>query len=150
MDPPTPMSDRVVLNDDDNDTCISLADTDMYTFSRDAHRWIPQPLADCWEPGLSIIQRVPDGIKTTFSVAITGHRIACSHSRLTVMIKQADYLSCDLAGHYLVCEMSEAVESDELTTCTAKCSCDRGDCRYMEINILDRHDDWELCEIYMK
>ena len=88
-------------------------------------------------------------MNTTFSVAITGHRIECTHSRLTVMIKHADVLSCEQAGHYLVCKMGEAVESDDLTTCTAKCTCKGGNCGYVKINILDRHDDWELCEIDM-
>ena len=147
MDPPAPMSERVVLNDADNDTCMSLADTAMYTFSRADGGWIPKPLCDYWEPGLSIRQRLPDGIETTFSVAVTGRRIDCTYSRLTVMIRQADLISCEQAGHYLVCKMSEAIESDELTTCTAKCSCKGGDCIYVKINILDRHDDWELCEI---
>ena len=84
FDPPAPLAVRDLLNDANNDTCISLSQTDMYTFSPSDRCWTPQPRVACWLSGLVIKKRVPDAIKKAFSVVITGRRLVCSNLRLMV------------------------------------------------------------------
>ena len=144
------MQERFLLKDNNNDTCISLSQTDMFTFSPGDRRWTPQPRATCWLTGLTISERVPQSIKTSFSVSITGRGLVCSKSHMKVMIRHTTWPSCHLAGLYKVCEISEAGQTSGLITCTANCKCVGSDCEYLIINIRNKHDDWKLCEIHVK
>ena len=73
LNPPVKMELMRRLNDANTDTCLSLASTDMYTFSAVSKRW-NMPFTDmCWFEGLVIQVQVPDQLKASFTVRITGH-----------------------------------------------------------------------------
>ena len=145
--PPAPHGVRALVNDANNDTCISLSQTDMYTFSSIDRSWTPQPRTKCWLNGLVIKKRVPDKMKSHFSVVITGRRLVCSNLRLSVMFTRIANPSCEMSGHYRPCKINEATQSGDLTTCSAKCMCEGEDCKHVMIHIPSKQDDWEMCEI---
>ena len=132
------------MNDANNTTFISLPQTDMYTFSP-IDRWTPQPRTKCWLNGLVIKKRVPDAIKSRFSVVITGNRLVCSNLRLKVRFERIVNPSCEMSGHYRACKMNAATQSGDLTTCSAKCMCEN--CNHVLIHIPSKQDDWDMCEI---
>ena len=150
FDPPAPYDVRALLNDANNDTCISLSETDMYAFSPIDRFWTPQPSASCFLKGLVITKRVPDAIKTAFSVEIIGRRLTCSNLRLKVMFERIENPSCEMSGHYRACTTNEATQSGDLTSCSAKCMCEGEECKQLTIHIPSKQDDWELCEIDIK
>ena len=150
FDPPAPYEARALLNDANNDTCISLSQTDMYAFSPSDRYWTPQPPAGCFLRGLVITKRVPDAIKAAFSVVITGRRLVCSTLRLKVMFRRIVNPLCEMSGRYRYCKPNEATQSGNLTTCSAKCMCEGDECKHVTIHIPTEQDDWELCEIIVK
>ena len=149
LDPPVPMEKAVQLNDANNDTCLALAQMDMYTFSVSARRWAPQPRGKCVHPGLIIKIYVPDVIKSSFAVMITGRHLVCSNSHVKVSIRHTKWPACETAGLYRICKLSGTTgsENEDLTTCIAKCTCDGDDCKHVTIHIPKLQEDWELCEI---
>ena len=135
------------LVDNKTDTCIALTISAMYTFTGD--HWSPEPRGKCWFPGLSIIQRVPEAIKTSFTVTITGRHLVCSTSHFEVMFRTTKSSKCELAGIYQTCKLSGTTtpRNDALITCAAKCECIGDDCDHVIINIPTLQESWELCEI---
>ncbi|KAI0234890.1 hypothetical protein LSAT2_014709, partial [Lamellibrachia satsuma] len=119
LNPPVTTEMSVRLNDANNETCLALTDADYYSFDAGASYWTPEPQTQCWLPGLIIKRCVPDRIKTSFTVAITGHRLICSTSYFQVTVQQTTLPDCDIAGRYIDCEWGVAVESGALTTCVA-------------------------------
>ena len=134
------------LNDANTDTCLSLASTDMYTFSTLSKRWNLSSRDMCWFEGLVIQTQIPDQLKASFTVRITGHGLVCANSHFAVMIRRIQSPPCPTAGKYYECNMS-GVDQRGLTTCVAKCLCDGKDCKHATIHIPERHEDWEICEI---
>ena len=134
------------LNDANTDTCLSLASTDMYTFSALSGVWIPQPQDSCWFEGLVIQTHVPDQLKASFTVRITGQWLVCDHSYLAVMVRVTKGSLCPVAAEYIPCTLS-GVDHGGLTTCVAKCLCDGKDCKHATIHIPEMHEDWKICEI---
>ena len=143
------MEKAVQLNDDNNDTCLVLAQTDMYTWSAGARRWSPQPQGKCVHRGLVINRCVPEAIKTSFTVTITGRHLVCSIPDVIVSIRQTKWSYCETSGLYRKCELSGSIGSgsDGLTTCVAKCVCDGDDCKHVTIQIPKALELWEICEI---
>ncbi|KAI0220727.1 hypothetical protein LSAT2_027780 [Lamellibrachia satsuma] len=151
LDPPVPMEKAVQLNDANNDTCLVLAHTDMYTFSVSARRWAPQPRGKCVHPGLIIRKCVPDAIKASFTVMITGRHLVCSNAHIKVSIRHTKWPACETAGLYRICKLSETTGSGlGLTTCIAKCICEGDDCKHVTIHIPNLQEDWEVCEIVIE
>ena len=134
------------LYDDNTDTCQSLASTDMYTFSALSGGWSPQPQDICWIDGLVIQTHVPDRLKTSFTVRVAGHGLVCDNFHLAVMVRLTKSPLCPVAGEYIHCALS-GVDHGGLTTCVAKCLCNKKDCRHATIHIPEMHKDWEICEI---
>ena len=149
LDPPVPMEKAVQLNDANNDTCLALAQMDMYTFSVSARRWAPQPRGKCVQPGLIIKKCVPDAIKASFTVMITGRHLVCSNSYVKVSIRHTKWPACEAAGLYRICKLSGTTGSgiEGLITCFAKCTCGGDDCSHVTIHIPNLQEDWEICEI---
>ena len=143
------MEKAVQLNDDSNDTCLVLAQTDMYTWSAGARRWSPQPQGKCVHRGLVINRCVPEAIKTSFTVTITGRHLVCSIPDVIVSIRQTKWSYCETSGLYRKCELSGSIGSgsDGLTTCVAKCVCDGDDCKHVTIQIPKALELWAICEI---
>ena len=134
------------LNDAITDTCLSLASTDMYTFSALSGGWSPPPQDICWFEGLVIQAQVPDQLMASFTVRITGHGLVCDISHFEVMVRLTNGSLCPLAGEYTTCPMS-SVDHGGLTTCLAKCLCDGKDCKHATIHIPEMHENWKICEI---
>ena len=134
------------LNDANTDTCLSLASTDMYTFSALSGRWSPQPQNSCWFEGLVIQTPVADQLKASFTVRVTGHGLVCDNSLIAVMVRVTTGPFCPLAGEYIPCTLS-GVDHGGLTTCVAKCRCDGKDCEQATIHIPEMHENWKICEI---
>ena len=110
------------LIDANNDTCLIMEDTEMYTFSPSMGQWLPRPQNACWRSGLVIKHRVPDNIKTSFKMRITGHRLTCAMSHLKVMTSNSDVSGCGLvSGNYQVCKLNGVTKPKpgSLTTCVA-------------------------------
>ena len=152
LDPPAKMEHYVHLHDDDNDTCLSLESTDMYTFSALSRQWVPESLDSCWMPGLAIKLCVPAKLNASFTVSITGHGLVCADTHFEVMGQRTKERACRVAGEYNGCKLSEAVGSGTggLVTCLAKCLCEKDGCKQATIQIPNKHDDWKICEINVK
>ena len=134
------------LDDTNTDTCLSLASTDMYTFSALSGGWSPQPQDSCWFDGLVIQTQVPDQLKASFTVRITGHGLVCDISHIELVVQLTKSPLCSAAGEYTTCTLS-GVDHGGLTTCMAKCLCDGKDCKLATIHIQEMHEDWKICEI---
>ena len=149
LDPPVKMEKAIHLNDDNNDTCLVLTQTDMYTWSAGARRWSPQPQGKCVHRGLVINRCVPEAIKTSFTVTITGRHLVCSIPDIIVSIRQTKWSYCETSGLYRKCKLtgSTGSVSDSLTTCVAKCICNGKDCKHVTIHIPTLQKRWEICEI---
>ena len=146
LDPPVTMEVMRRLNDANTDTCLSLASTEMHTFSAVSKRWSLPSRDMCWFDGLAIQAQVPDQMKASFTVRITGHRLVCANSHITVIVRRIKSPPCPTAGLYYECTLS-VFEHGGLTSCLAKCLCDGKDCRHATIHIPEMHEDWEICEI---
>ena len=146
LDPPAKMEVMRRLNDADTDTCLSLASTDMYTFSAVSKRWSLPPRDSCWFEGLVIQTHIPGQLKASFTVRITGHGLVCANSHFSVMVRRTKSPPCPTAGKYYECTLS-GVDHGGLTTCVAKCLCDGKDCKHATILIPEMYEDWNICEI---
>ena len=138
------------LIDANNDTCLILEDTEMYTFSPSTSQWVPQPKNACWRSGLVIKTTVPATIHASFTVRITGHRLVCSHSHLKVMTRHTKLSDCGLvSGKYHICALSvvAAPETGGLMTCVAACEYTENKTKYVTIEIPNRFAEWKLCEL---
>ena len=146
------MEKAIQLNDDNNDKCLVLAQTDMFTFLAGARRWSPQPQGKCIHRGLVINKCVPEAIKTSFTVTITCRHLVCSIPDVIVSIRQTKWSYCETSGLYRKCKLGDNIESgsDGLTTCVAKCICDGKDCKHVTIQIPKAQELWEMCEIDIK
>ena len=149
LDPPVPATKAVHLIDGDTATCLALAQMDMYTYSASVRRWTPQPRGKCVHPGLTIRRRVPDAMKTSFTITITGRHLVCSNSHVKVSTRQSVWSYCETAGRYRTCRLSgtTAPGNGGLSSCVAKCTCDGDDCQHVTIHIPNMQETWELCEI---
>ena len=139
------------LVDNNIDTCVALTNSAMYVYS--GGRWNPQPQGKCWFPGFSIKRRVPEAIKASFTVTITGRRLVCSRSHVDVALRVTKIWSkCDLSGTYRKCTLSGPTTTgkEALTTCSVKCDCSGDDCEHVTINIPQLLESWDLCEIGIK
>ena len=139
------------LVDANDDTCVTLDNSAMYVYS--VGLWNPQPQGKCWNPGFTIKRRVPESIKASFTVTITGRHLVCSTSHIEVALRITNTVSkCKLSGVYRRCTMSgpTATGKEALTTCSAKCTCIGDDCEHVTINIPTLLESWELCEIEVK
>ena len=147
------------LTDNDSDTCLDLLHAKYYTFKASDSHWEPKPQDNCWMKGLAIKVDVPNGIKTAFSVAITGYQLVCAESefRVNVRRQKGNTAGCAIAGEYDLYKFSGPAVSGEkdLVTCTASCLCAGNDCSHatIEIPIIKipgKFDDWKICEITVK
>ena len=118
LDPPVTMEKAVQLNDDNNDTCLVLAQSDMYTWSAGAHRWFPERRGKCFHRGLSISRCVPEAIQASFTVTITGRHLVCSNSNINVLIGKTNWSQCETTGVYRKCTLSWNTESGSNGTYT--------------------------------
>ena len=134
-----------LLYDGDNETCLSLGYTLVYTF--DAGRWVPLPKDKCWFPGIVIKHLVPDANTTSFNVTVTGHHITCSKSHFLVSMRYKNNPGCELAGAYRACNWHDDVQSGGLTTCALSCHCEGEDCKDVTIEIPRLYENWQICEI---
>ena len=150
LDPPMSVTKSVQLVDTNNATCITLTTSAMYTFTGD--HWSPEPRQKCWFPGLSIKRRVPEAIKASFTVTITGRRLVCSTPHFEVMFRTTKLSKYELSGIYQTCKLSGTTSSgnEALITCAAKCECIGDECEHVFINIPELQESWELCEIGIK
>ena len=147
LDPPATMEMTKSLTDANNDTCLILEDTEMYTFSPSS-KWVPQPKNACWRTGLVIKIAVPGTIHASFKVRITGHRLVCSHAHLKVMTRHTMLSDCGLvSGNYHICALSGVAETGGLTACIATCQYTKNKSKYVVIEIPSKHEGWKLCEI---
>ena len=146
------MEKAIQLNDGSNDTCLVLAQTDMYTWSVGAQRWFPQRRGKCFHRGLIITRCVPEAIQASFTVTITGRHLVCSNSNMYVLIGKTNWSQCVTSGVYRKCTLSGNAESgrNSLTTCIATCICDGEDCKHLTIYIPNSPELWEICEIDIK
>ena len=150
LDLPVTLEESMRLTDTNNDTCLVLEDTEMYTFSPSTSQWIPQPKNGCWRTGLVIKTAVPDNIHSSFTVRLTGHRLVCSHSHLKVMTRHTKLSDCGLvSGNYHICALSGVAEQETggLPTCVAACQYYELKTKYVIIEIPSKHEGWKLCEI---
>ena len=150
LDPPMSVSKSAQLVDSNNDTCFHLTSSIMYIYSEG--QWIPQRRGKCKLGGLSIKRRVPEAIKASFTVTVTGRHLVCSKYHFLVLVRISKWSECEISGKYHRCIISgpTATEDEALTTCAAKCECIGDDCEHMIINIPQLHESWELCEIGIK
>ena len=149
LDPPAKMEQLVHIYDDNNNTCLSLASTDMYIFSTLSQKWNLQPQHACMLSGLVIKKFVPEHQKASFTVSITGHGLVCADTHFAVAVRHTKWPSCEHAGLYRRCKMNRAVNSatEGLITCVAECLCNGDDCKHATIHIPAKHEDWRICEI---
>ena len=152
LDPPVTMEKSIHLNDDNNDTCLVLAQTDMYTWSAGAQRWFPERRGKCFHRGLSISRCVPEAIQASFTVTITGRHLVCSNFNVNVLIGKTNWSQCETSGVYRKCTLSGNTESgsNSLTTCVAKCICNGKDCKHVSIRISTLQKRWQICEIHIQ
>ncbi|KAI0223112.1 hypothetical protein LSAT2_025649 [Lamellibrachia satsuma] len=153
LDPPATLEASMRLVDTNNDTCLILEDTEMYTFSPSTSQWVPQPKNACWRTGLVIKTRVPANIHASFTVRITGHHLVCSHSHIKVMTRHTKLSDCGLvSGNYHICALSSATEQEPegLPTCVAACQYTETTTKYVIIEIPNKHEGWKLCEIIIE
>ena len=150
VDPPMSSAKSAQLVDANNDTCVTVDNTAMYVYS--VGRWTPQPQGKCWFPGFTIKRRVPEAIKASFTVTITGRRLVCSTSHVEVALGITKWSKCELSGIYRQCTLSgpTSTGNEALVTCSAKCECSGDDCGHVTINIPTLLESWELCEIGIK
>ena len=144
------METSVRLHDADNETCLALADADLYTLDPTSGRPSPQSRYKCFLPGLTIRKSVPVGVNTSFTATITGQHLVCSTSHFEVAMRQKKRSGCELAGDYRRCVWGDGVESATLTTCVAQCCCVGDDCSHVTIRIPQVYRKWQICEISIK
>ena len=149
LDPPASVERSMLLYDKNNATCLILDETDMYVFSATTGRWAPEPQWKCFQDGLVIKMNVPEAIKMSFSVAITGRNIVCSQPHIEVLVRKTAWSQCEIDGRYLICQLGTATgpENGGLTSCVAKCTCDGEDCEHVYVQIPNVQEQWEICEI---
>ncbi|KAK2156951.1 hypothetical protein NP493_1913g00009 [Ridgeia piscesae] len=150
LEPPVKKEVSVLLNDADNGTCLALAETPHYKFDASDSHWLPHPRQDCWMSGLVIQRCVPDRMKTSFTLTITGHHLSCSTSHFKVGVRKTKWSGCALAGKFIMCKWGEAVMSGGLTTCKAACRCDGDDCKHVIVHFPQLYEEWRICEINME
>ena len=157
VDPPMSSAKSAQLVDANIDTCVTVDNSAMYVYSGGS--WNPQPQPQpqpqgkCWFPGISIKRRVPEAIKASFTVTITGRRLVCFTSHVEVALGITKIWSkCELSGIYRQCTLSgpTSTGNEALVTCSAKCECSGDDCGHVTINIPTLLESWELCEIGIK
>ena len=150
LDPPMSLVKSAQLVDANNDTCFPLISSIMYIYSDG--QWIPQRRGKCMLGGLTIKRRVPEAIKASFTVTITGRHLVCSTSNFLVLVRASKWTQCELSGKYPRCILSgpTTTRSKTLITCAAKCECIGDDCEHVFINIPKLQESWELCEIGIK
>ena len=147
LDPPMSLVKSAVLVDANNDTCFPLVSSMMYIYSDG--KWIPQRKGKCMLGGLTVKRPVPEVIKASFTVTVTGRRLVCSTSNFLVLIRASKWSECELSRKYHRCVMSgpTTTGNEALVTCAAKCECSGDDCEHVTINIPELQEFWELCEI---
>ena len=147
LDPPMSLLKSAQLVDSNNDTCFPLVSSIMYIYSDG--QWIPQRKGKCMLGGLTIKRRVPEAIKASFTVTITGRHLVCSSSQLMVLVRASKWSECEFSGEYPRCTLSgpTTTGNEALVTCAAKCECTGNDCEHVIINIPTLQETWELCEI---
>ena len=97
LDPPISLVKSAQLVYASNETCVTLDNSAMYVYS--VGLWNPQPQGKCWNPGLTIKRPVPEAIKASFTVTITGRHLVCSTSHIEVAVRVIKLWSkCDLSG----------------------------------------------------
>ena len=150
VDPPMSIEKSAQLVDANDETCVTLDNSAMYVYS--VGLWNPQPQGKCWNPGLTIKRPVPEAIKASFTVTVTGRRLVCSRPHIEVALGITNWSKCKLAGIYRICTLSGPTTTgrDALITCSAKCACNGADCEHVTINIPTLLESWELCEIGIK
>ena len=150
LDPPMSVTKSAQLVDANNDTCFPLVSDIMYMFSDG--QWIPQRKGKCMLGGLTIKRRVPEAIKASFTVIITGRRLVCSSSNFLVLVRASKWSQCEISGKHYRCTLSgpTTTGNEALITCAAKCECIGDDCEHVIINIPQLQKSWELCEIGIK
>ena len=149
LDPPVNMDVMRRLNDANTDTCLSLASTDMYKFSALSNGWIPEPQDVCWLQGLVIQTHVPNQLKASFTIRLTGHGLVCDNSHIEMRVRLTKSPLCPVAGEFTTCTLS-GIDHGGLTTCVAKCLCDGKDCKHATVHIPKMHEDWKICEITLE
>ena len=139
------------LTDNDEATCLLLAETAMYTFYPNSRRWTPEPQGKCIHHGLMMKINVPSVIKVHVTVTITGRHLVCAISHLKVSMRQNKWPHCETAGRYRTCKLTGTTgpENGGLTSCVAKCTCDGDDCQHVYVQIPNLQEQWEICEIYI-
>ena len=149
LDPPVSVGKSWQLKDKNNDTCLILSETDMYTYSPSIRRWTPQPRGKCFLRGLMVKMIVPSIGKVSYVVRITGRHLVCSNSHLKVSMRQTSSALCETAGLYRTCKLTGPTGSGDggLTSCVAKCTCDGEDCHHMYVQIPKLQEQGEICEI---
>ncbi|KAK2170060.1 hypothetical protein NP493_1165g01074 [Ridgeia piscesae] len=151
LDPPMSLVKSAQLVDANDDTCVALTVSAMYVYS--VGLWNPQPQGKCWFPGLTIKRRVPESIKASFTVTITGRRLVCSTSHFEVFLRRSKWSECELSGKYHRCLLVSGpatTGNEALITCAATCECIGNDCEHVTVNIQTLQESWELCEIGIK
>ena len=150
VDPPMSLGKSAVLVDANNDTCFPLVSSMMYIYSDG--QWIPRRKGKCMLGGLTIKRPVPEVIKASFTVTVTGRRLVCSRSHFLVLFRASKWSECELSGKYHRCVLSgpTITGSQGLITCAAKCDCIGDDGEHVIINIPTLQKSGELCEIGIK
>ena len=85
-----------------------------------------------------------------FKVTLTGHRLVCSKSHITVMTRRTKRPNCGLvSGNYHICRLSgvSAPEAGGLTTCVAECQYTKDKTKNVVIEIPNKNEGWKLCEL---
>ena len=147
LDPPMSSLKSALLVDNNNDTCFPLVTSIMYIYTDG--QWIPQRKGKCMFGGLSIKRRVPDEIKASFTVTITGRHLVCSSHHFLVLVRASKWTQCEISGKHYRCILSgpTTIGNEALVTCAAKCECIGDDCEHVIVNIPTLQKSWELCEI---
>ena len=150
VDPPMSLVKSAQLVDANNDTCFPLISSMMYIYTDG--QWIPQRKGKCMLAGLTIRRRVPEAMKASFTVTITGRHLVCSMSNFLVLVRASKWTECEISGKNYRCMLSgpTATGNEALVTCAAKCECIGNDCEHLLINIPTLQESWELCEIGIK
>ena len=145
------MEKTMQLTDNNEATCLVLAETAMYTFHPSTRRWTPEPQGKCLHHGLMVKIHVPSVIKVHVTVTITGRHLVCSNSHLKVAMRHTKRSQCESAGLYRTCTLTGPTGPGDggLTSCVAKCTCDGEDCQHVYVQIPNLQQQLEICEIYI-